>query len=76
MIVFIKFVFFNNCYTCTNFAGLFAIIKLELPPNFLAQNEPSCSTRNADVLQAEEHEASNEDEFKEPMDVDDNNNIV
>jgi hypothetical protein len=52
---------------------LFVIIKLELPPNFL-QNAPS-SSRN-DVVQAEEHEANNEDQVNDPMEEDENNNIV
>ena len=47
-----------------------------MPLNFLAQNTPSSSTRNVDVVQAKEHEVNNEDEVNEPMDVDDNNNIV
>jgi hypothetical protein len=52
---------------------LFVIIKLDFPPNFL-QKAPS-SSRN-DVVQDEEHEADNEDQVNDPMEVDDNNNIV
>ena len=55
---------------------MFVIIKLEFPPNFLAQNAPSSSTINVNVVQFVEHEANNEDEVHDPMDVDDNNNIV
>jgi hypothetical protein len=36
---------------------------------------PSCS-RNDVVVQVEEHEADNENQVNDPMEVDDNNNIV
>jgi hypothetical protein len=52
---------------------LFVIIKLDFPPNFL-QKAPSSSVN--DVVQDEEHEADNEDQVNDPMEVDDNNNIV
>jgi hypothetical protein len=45
---------------------LFVIIKLELPHKF---------HRN-DVVQDEEHEADNKDQVNDPMEVNDNNNIV
>ena len=38
------------------------------------KNAPSSSIN--DVVQAEEHEANNEDQVNDPMEVDDNNNIV
>jgi hypothetical protein len=52
---------------------LFVIIKLESPPNVM-QNAPS-SSRN-DVAQVEEHEANNEDRVNDPMEENENNNIV
>jgi hypothetical protein len=52
---------------------LFVIIKLDFPPNFL-QKAPNSSIN--DVVQDEEHEVDNEDQVNDPMEVDDNNNIV
>lgn len=52
---------------------MFIIIKLEWPNRFL-QNVPS-SSRN-DVVQDEEHQANNKDHVNDPMEENDNNNIV
>jgi hypothetical protein len=52
---------------------LFVIIKLDFLPNVL---QKASSSRKNDVVQDEEHEVDNEDQVNDPMEVDDNNNIV